>query len=313
MPDMDGRTVVVTGANTGLGYEASEAFARAGATVVLACRSDERGAEARRRIERDVPDADLDVRGLDLSSLDSVAAFADSFRDEYAALDVLCNNAGVMAVPYQETADGFELQFGVNHLGHFALTGHLLDALDAADGTARVVTQSSGLHERGRVDADALRETGAADGERAYDKWDAYGRSKLANVLFGYELQRRFEQGGTDALSVVCHPGYADTDLQRRGPEQAGSTLRLYMMKVANAVFAQSAEQGAWPMLYAATSETITGGEYVGPGGLLNMRGAPDLQRSSDRSYDPDVAAALWSLSEDLTGVTYDLATPAEA
>ena len=308
---MDGRTAIVTGANSGIGLAGSRALARAGATVVMACRSVERGERARADVEADVPGADLEVRECDLGDLDSVRAFAEGFRSDHDDLHVLCNNAGVMAIPRRETADGFETQFGVNHLGHFALTGHLLDTLRGTGtgpaGPARVVTQSSGLHEGGRIDFEDLQ------GEREYDPWDAYGQSKLANLLFAYELQRRLRTADADVESLGCHPGYAATDLQRRGPEMRGSTLRLWAMKLANAVFAQSAERGAWPMLYAATAPEASGGDYVGPGGLMDMRGHPETQRSSDRSYDRGTARRLWDVSEDLTGVRYDLPAPEAA
>jgi NAD(P)-dependent dehydrogenase (short-subunit alcohol dehydrogenase family) len=298
--DLSGRTAIVTGANSGLGYEVTEGFARAGTRVVMACRSTDRGAGARAEIRETVPGADLDVLELDLASLASVASFAERFRSEYDDLHVLCNNAGVMAIPRSETEDGYETQFGVNHLGHFALTGRLLPDLLDTEGETRVVTQSSGLHERGEIDFEDLQ------GERSYDEWDAYAQSKLANVLFAYELDRRLEAAGVDAVkSVACHPGYAATNLQYRGPEQSGSKLRLAAMKVANAVVAQSASKGALPMLYAATAG-VDGGEYVGPGGLMTMRGYPSVQRSSDRSYDEATAERLWSVSEELTGVDYE-------
>ncbi|MDT3433478.1 oxidoreductase [Haloarcula sp. 1CSR25-25] len=301
MPSLPDRTVVVTGANSGLGLEGSKAFARKGATVVMACRSVERGESAAAEIREAVPDAALDVRECDLADLSNVASFADGLRDDYDAVDVLCNNAGVMAIPRSETADGFETQFGVNHLGHFALTGHLLPLLRAADGESRIVTQSSGAHEMGDVDFEDLQ------GERSYGKWSAYGQSKLANLLFAYELQRRLgNHGWADVISVACHPGYADTDLQFRGPREMGSTLRTAAMGIANAVFAQSAEQGALPMLYAATAEDVIGGEYVGPGGLLDMRGPPEFQQSNDASRDEATAERLWEVSTDLTGVEYD-------
>lgn len=253
------------------------------------------------RILTEAPDATIDVRELDLADLSSVRAFVDGFTEEYDDLHVLCNNAGVMAVPRDETADDFELQFGVNHLGHFALTGLLLERLRETDGETRVVTQSSGLHENGEIDFDDLH------GEREYDKWDAYAQSKLANVLFAYELDRRLDDAGIDDVaSVACHPGYASTNLQGRGPKREGSLLRLWMMRVANAVIAQSPERGALPMLYGATAEGIEGGEYVGPDGWRNMRGLPTVQSSSDRSYDERVAERLWDASEELTGVTYD-------
>jgi NAD(P)-dependent dehydrogenase (short-subunit alcohol dehydrogenase family) len=300
MPELSDRVVVVTGANSGLGFEATRAFAGAGATVVMACRSVDRGADARDEVLDEHPGASLAVEELDLAALDSVRSFADRIEGAHDALHVLCNNAGVMAIPRRETADGFETQFGVNHLGHFALTGHLLPLLVGTDEGARVVTQSSGLHERGEVDFEDLH------GERSYDKWDAYAQSKLANVLFAYELDRRLEAAGVGTVeSVACHPGYAATNLQYRGPEAEGSTLRKALMRAANAVLAQSAERGALPMLYAATAPDVTGGEYVGPGGPLDMRGHPELQRSSDRSYDRETARRLWAVSEELTGVAY--------
>ncbi|UPV76085.1 oxidoreductase [Halorussus limi] len=311
MPEMDERVVVVTGANSGLGYEATRAFARKGAHVVMACRSEERGEAAKRRIRTEDAEGtargSLEVASLDLANLDSVRSFADGFREAHDELHVLCNNAGVMAIPRDETEDGFEMQFGVNHLGHFALTGHLLDALLDTPGETRVVTQSSGVHERGDIDFEDLHH------EESYDEWDAYAQSKLANVLFAYELQRRLDDADADVASVACHPGYAATNLQRRGPEMRGSTARLWAMKAMNAVLAQSAEQGALPMLYAATAPGIEGGEYVGPGGLLDMRGPPEIQRSSEVSYDRHRAERLWAVSEESTGVTYDLERPATA
>ena len=304
MPDQSGRTVVVTGANSGVGFEATKAFASAGAHVVLACRSTDRGREARDEIAQAYPGASLTVRELDLADLDSVAAFADWYDAEYDALHVLANNAGVMAIPRSETADGFETQFGVNHLGHFALTGRLLGVLRQTKGRTRVVTQSSGVHERGEIDFTDLQHT------ESYGKWDAYAQSKLANVLFAYDLDRRLRAANASVTSVACHPGYANTNLQFRGPEADGSRLRLLAMKAANAVFAQSAEQGAWPLLYAATDPDVDGGEYVGPTGFLNMRGHPGPQDSSERSHDESTARHLWAVSEDLTGVSFDLPEP---
>jgi len=304
MPDCSSRTVVITGANSGLGFEATKAFAAKGATVVMACRSRGRGERAANEVKDAVEGsgATLNVRECDLGSLDSVASFAGGVREEYDALHTLCNNAGVMAIPRQETEHGFEKQFGVNHLGHFALTAHLLALLVATDGETRVVTQSSGAHTAGEIRFDDLHR------EDAYGKWEAYGQSKLANLLFAYELQRRLDGAGvTEAKSVACHPGYADTDLQYRGPRESKSRIRYAGMKVANTLFAQSAEQGALPMLYAATAPDVEGGAYYGPGGLLNMRGAPERQESNDASRDEAVAGRLWERSEALTGVRYDV------
>jgi len=296
-----GRNVVVTGANSGLGFEATRTLAANGAHVVMACRSAERGEDARDEIRDEYPGASLTVHELDLGDLDSITRFADWYASTYDALHVLANNAGVMAIPRAETKDGFETQFGVNHLGHFALTAHLLPVLRQTRGETRVVTQSSGVHERGRIDFDDLQ------GEADYSPWGAYAQSKLANLLFAYELDRRLRRASASVTSVACHPGYAATNLQRRGPEQAGSRLRLWLMEAMNTLVAQSAEAGAWPLLYAATSPAIDGGEYVGPGGFMNMRGRPTVQESSDRSYDEETARRLWSVSEELTGVSLDL------
>lgn len=300
MSEMHDQTVVVTGANSGLGYEATKAFARKGARVILACRSVDRGKDAVRSIREGIPNASLAVGKLDLASLESIRRFAEKLLEEDTPIDILCNNAGVMAIPRTETEDGFETQFGVNHLGHFALTGLLLDRIRDTDGESRIVTHSSGVHERGAIDFDDLHS------EQSYDKWDAYAQSKLANLLFAYELDRRLTQTDADTISIACHPGYAATNLQRRGPEMEGSQLKTALMGVANALFGQPAEQGAWPLLYAATHPELSGGEYVGPGGLLNMRGAPTMQESSDRSYDEADADRLWDVSTELTGVSYD-------
>ncbi|MEF8781045.1 MAG: oxidoreductase, partial [Haloferacaceae archaeon] len=294
VPDQNGRRVVVTGANSGIGFEAAKVLARKGARVVMACRSRERGEAAAGEIREGVPaDAtppDLAVRRLDLADLESVRSFPDRLDAEDRPVDVLANNAGVMAIPRRETEDGFETQFGVNHLGHFALTGVLFPDLA---GDARVVTVSSGVHERGKIDFADLH------GEESYDRWGAYAQSKLANLLFAYELDRRLDAAGSNVKSVGVHPGYADTRLQIRGPEMSGSTVRKAMMHVANAVFAQSAADGALPTLYAATAPDVEGGEYYGPGGLLNMRGPPERQRSSNRSYDRETARRLWEVSEE--------------
>ena len=293
VPDCAGRTVVMTGANSGIGLAATEALAAAGAHVVMACRSVDDAESERERIRSKIPGASLTVRELDLADLESVRSFADWAGDELGRIDVLCNNAGVMAIPRRETADGFETQFGVNHLGHFALTGLLFERLRAAP-DPRVVTQSSGIHARGEMDFDDLH------GEDDYDRWEAYARSKLANLLFAYEVDRRYEE----VTSVGCHPGYAATNLQYRGPEADGSRIRYYAIKAANVLLAQSAEDGALPMLYAATTD-VEGGDHVGPGGFLNMRGSPETQPSADRSYDAATAERLWDVSEAATGVRF--------
>ncbi|WP_193308498.1 oxidoreductase [Halorubrum halophilum] len=308
MPKLDGKTVVVTGANSGLGYEGTRAFAAKGATVVMACRNMARAERAADEIRADAGGdvaGALDVRECDLASLDSVAAFVEGLEADYDAVDVLCNNAGVMAIPRSETEDGFETQFGVNHLGHFALTGRLLPLLKAAEGVegvARVVTQSSGAHEQGEMDFSDL------NWERSYGKWKAYGRSKLANLLFAYELQRRIDAADDDlgVRSIACHPGYTDTNLQMRTAAESGNPLMKVGMKAANAVLGQDADVGAEPMLYAATVD-VDGGAYVEPGGLMNMRGHPTIGRSNDASYSRPDAERLWEYSTDATGVEFDL------
>jgi NAD(P)-dependent dehydrogenase (short-subunit alcohol dehydrogenase family) len=293
MPDLSDTTAVVTGANSGIGLEATRELARAGADVVMACRSTDRGEEARADVAAADPAGELSVRECDLASLASVRSFAEGVAEDHDAVDLLVNNAGLMAIPRRETEDGFEMQLGVNHLGHFALTGHLLESLQAAE-DPRIVSVSSGAHSRGEMEFEDLM------WEESYTRWDAYGRSKLANLLFAFELDRRAD----DLVSVGCHPGYAATNLQHRAAQQGGSVLERYLMPVANRVLAQSAAMGALPTLYAATAD-LDGGEYVGPGGLMNARGRPSVQEPEPKARDEDDAARLWDVSEELTGVEY--------
>jgi NAD(P)-dependent dehydrogenase (short-subunit alcohol dehydrogenase family) len=253
------------------------------------------------RIRDKQPAVSLEVMPLDLADLGSVRCFAEEYRRRYKTLDILCNNAGVMALPYRRTADGFETQFGVNHLGHFALTGLLIEPILNAP-AARVVTVSSAIHWRGKIDFEDL------NGERSYNKWGAYAASKLANLLFAYELSRKFEAASARAISVAAHPGYADTALQEKGPRMEGSALMAWLFRLSNRLFAQSAAMGALPILYAATAPGVKTCDYIGPGGLLQQRGYPIKTRSSEASYDPDLALRLWSVSEEMTGVRYALA-----
>jgi NAD(P)-dependent dehydrogenase (short-subunit alcohol dehydrogenase family) len=287
VPDQTGRSVVVTGANSGIGLQAARVLAERGADVVLAVRDITRGEAAAGRMQGAV-----EVRRLDLADLASVREFAARAP---ARIDVLVNNAGVMALPEGRTADGFELQFGTNHLGHFALTGLLLERLRGAE--PRVVTVSSGLHKRGRIDFDDLQS------ERAYDKWAAYGQSKLANLLFAYELQRRASAAGLPLRSLAAHPGLAATNLWAGGA--AGATLSERVAARFGTLIGQSDAMGAEPTLYAATAPGISGGAYVGPGGFNEMRGHPKLVDSSAASKDEAAARRLWEASEDLTGVRY--------
>jgi NAD(P)-dependent dehydrogenase (short-subunit alcohol dehydrogenase family) len=292
LPDQRGRTAVITGANSGIGLEAARELARAGAHVVMACRDTTKGDAAADAIRKELPSAELEVAALDLASLDSVRAFAGRYPHE--RLDLLINNAGVMAPPYTKTIDGFELQFATNHLGHFALTGLLLDKLLATP-RARVVTVSSTAHKMGRIDFEDLQS------ERSYRRWGAYGQSKLANLLFCFELDRRLEATDADLLSVAAHPGYSATNLQFAATP---SRIERLASVVLNRVYAQSAERGAAPTLYAATAD-IPGGSFVGPDGFQEMRGEPRIVKSTRAARDPETALRLWALSEQLTGVHF--------
>jgi NAD(P)-dependent dehydrogenase (short-subunit alcohol dehydrogenase family) len=288
IPDQSGRTAVVTGANTGLGYETAVALAQRGARVILAVRDLAKGQAAADLINRANRGADVTVQELDLTSLSSISAAAAELRERHDHLDLLINNAGVMMTPKATTKDGFELQFGTNHLGHFAFTGLLMDRLLATP-LSRVVTVSSLVHRAGRIRFDDLAS------ERRYSRVGAYGQSKLANLLFTYELQRRLE--GTDTIAVAAHPGSSRTELTRNVPR--------FVETVFAPLVAQDAEIGALPTLRAATDPGVSGGEYYGPGGFGQMRGYPALVHSNARSHDVDVARRLWAVSEQLTGVTY--------
>jgi NAD(P)-dependent dehydrogenase (short-subunit alcohol dehydrogenase family) len=298
IPDQSGKTFVVTGGNSGIGYEAAVALARKKAHVILACRSPQRAGDALASLKAAAPGASAEVMALDLASLKSVRAFAESYLGQRKTLDGLINNAGLMALPYTKTEDGFEMQLGTNHLGHFALTGLLLPALLAADG-ARVVNVASQAHRMGRIRFDDLM------GERGYDAWGWYGQSKLANLLFTYELQRRLEARGARAIALACHPGYSATALQHKGPEMEGSKLKGAFMSIGNALLAQSSAMGALPTLRAACDPGAKGGDYYGPRGLGEFAGYPTLVRSNARSYDREVQQRLWDESAKLTGVTF--------
>jgi NAD(P)-dependent dehydrogenase (short-subunit alcohol dehydrogenase family) len=302
IPDQRGRTAVVTGANSGLGLACARELARHGAHVVLACRDGEKGAAAVRTIHDTVPGAELELAELDLGDLSSIASFADGFRSRGEGLDLLINNAGVMAPPRRETDDGFELQFGTNHLGHFALTARLLGAMEGRP-DARVVTLSSNAHKMGRIEFDDLQS------ERGYLRWSAYAQSKLANLMFALELDRRLRASGSKVASLAAHPGYAATNLQSAAPP----ALDRLVMKVTNLLVAQSAEAGALPVLYAATAPGLEGGCYVGPDGIGEFRGHPRLVTPSRAARDEKAAARLWAVSEQLAGVHFDLDGDARA
>ena len=299
MPDMTGRIVVVTGANSGLGYETSRAFAGRGAQVFMACRTAAKAEDARRRIVAEHAAASVELMTLDLASLASVRRFADELVKRTQKLDLLVNNAGVMALPRRETEDGFEMQLGTNHFGHFALTGLVMPLLLAAP-EARVVTVSSGAHKGGRINFDDLH------GKTSYRRWMAYCQSKIANLLFMYELERRLRRAKARAISVGCHPGYAATELQGAGAKMEGSAFMERIMELSNALFSQDAAMGALPTLYAATSPDVQGGDYIGPDGFMELWGHPKKVPTVARARDEEVAAQLWKVSEDATGVRYD-------
>jgi NAD(P)-dependent dehydrogenase (short-subunit alcohol dehydrogenase family) len=289
IPDQTGRTAVITGANTGLGFETAAALAAKSASVVLAVRNLDKGKEAARRIEQATPGAQVQLQELDLSSLDSIRAAADELRSNHESIDLLINNAGVMFTPKSTTKDGFELQFGTNHLGHFALTNLLLDRVLGATGS-RIVTVSSQGHRFVRgIRFDDLQ------ADRSYRRVGAYGQAKLANLLFTYELQRRLT--GTNTIAVAAHPGGSKTELTRNLPPLVAAATRL-----AEPLF-QSADMGALPTLRAATDPGVLGGQYFGPDGFAEQRGHPKVVASSVASHDTGAQRRLWAVSEELTSV----------
>jgi len=291
IPRLDGKCVLITGANSGLGFESARALSDKGAHVIVAARTLDKASEAIARIRARQPRAQLEPCALDLADLSSVHAAAEEVVARHPRLDVLLNNAGVMATPHARTKDGFELQFGTNHLGHFALTGLLLELLRGTPG-ARVVTVSSGAHRMGKIRFDDPH------WERMYGPWLAYGMSKLANLLFTYELARRAKAAGLELLAVAAHPGVAATQLAR---------FSSLAVRIVSPVIAQPAALGALPQLYAATADDVTSGDYIGPSGLLESRGYPQKVPSSSRSRSEEEMQKLWELSERLTGVHYDL------
>lgn len=297
IPDLTGRRAIVTGANSGLGWETARALAAHGAEVTFAVRDLAKGESAAQEIREVTPGAALEVSRLDLADLSSIDEFAWLWREAHPdGLDLLINNAGIMAIPRRETADGFEMQLGTNHLGHFALTGRLLDALRPG---SRVVTVSSGAHRFGKMNFDDLM------GEQKYGAWSAYGQSKLANLLFMRELARRLAAAHRETISVAAHPGYASTHLQAVGPQMRGRSWEARIMGLANKVVAQSAEKGALPTLYVATTPDIANGSYAGPSGLGETRGHPKLVGMSSAAKDDEAAGRLWTVSEEITGVHY--------
>jgi NAD(P)-dependent dehydrogenase (short-subunit alcohol dehydrogenase family) len=294
MADLSGRVAVVTGANTGLGYETAKALASHGAHVVIASRNVEKAEAAKRTLQASVPGASLEVITVDLADLATIDVFADSFAERHDRLDLLINNAGIMMVPKGLTTDGFERQLGTNHLGHFALTGRLFERLASTEG-ARVVTVGSLAHRSGTIDFDDLMS------ERTYRPRAAYGRSKLANLLFAFELQRRCEAAELNVMSVAAHPGVSFTELG----DHLLANIFMQPLKLLAKVALQDAATGALPTLRAATDPLVEGGEYFGPSGMGEVRGRATLVGASADAKNPAIAERLWDVSQELTGIGY--------
>ena len=295
IPNLTGKVIIVTGANSGIGYEAALEVARKGGQTVLACRSMDKAQAALSQIQTQVPNAPVEIMQLDLASQASVHAFAEAFKAKYGRLDLLINNAGIMMVPYGKTEDGFERQFGTNHLGHFALTGLLMDHILATPG-ARVINVSSIAHRNGIMDFDNLM----YEGGKGYTPSDAYGRSKLANLLFTHELQRRLDAVGADVRVTAAHPGVSNTNLASHMMEDR---LLFKLVRPLFGLVLQSAAMGALPTLRAALDPQAAGGDYFGPGGFREVRGYPVRVKSTAAAHDVAVARKLWEVSEALTGV----------
>ena len=300
IPDQSGKTALVTGANTGLGYASSVELARHGAQVVMAARNTEKGERAKADLLAAVPNADVDLMQLDLGNLASVRAFTDAFKAKYDRLDILMNNAGVMAIPRRETADGFETQFGVNHLGHFALTARLFDLIQATP-AARIVNLSSSAAFGGSMKFDDLQ------GERSYNRWQAYGQSKLSNLLFTFELDRRLKAVNASAISNAAHPGIVYTNLQKNSVESSGGNMEEFLYTLIKPIAMQPVEMGILPQLYAATALDAVGAVFYGPS-IFNIRGYPKATNPPRNAQDTAAAERLWSVSEELTGETFTIA-----
>lgn len=300
IPRQEGRIAVVTGANSGLGYHTTRALALKGAKVVMACRNIEKGEVARQRILALNPAVKPEVWHLDLASLKSAGAFADKFNAASDRLDLLINNAGLMAIPYGRTEEGFEMQFGVNHLGHFALSARLWPLLSKTPGS-RIVQVSSLAHYFGRIRFEDIH------WNRKYSKWGAYGMSKLANLLFIHALAGRINGSGSEVTALAAHPGYANTDLQTKGAKMRGSRIGAASFSLVNRLAAQPAALGALPALYAATADGVTQGAYYGPEGFLRMRGRPTVDQPSGKRVSDKVAGELWRVSESLTGTDFNI------
>lgn len=300
LPDLSGKTAVVTGANSGLGYWTTLGLASRGAQVIMACRNRTKADQAMATLKELYPSANLRFEALDLSNLGSIQTCATALQANHDSLDFLINNAGVMAPPLQRTADGFEMQIGTNHLGHFALTAQLFDLLKASKG-ARIVNVASMAHRWTKdMDLDDLNWE-----NKRYKKWDAYGKSKLANLLFTFELQRRLSSSSSDVITAAAHPGYSDTNLQFSGPVMENPLVNKALMKVGNSLFAQPAEMGALPTLHAACCPGVSGGDYYGPDGFQQLKGLPKKVGCKASARNEATAAKLWALSEQLTGTAF--------
>ncbi|MDP3453436.1 MAG: oxidoreductase [Bacteroidales bacterium] len=292
--NLKGKIVIITGGASGIGLEAAKVLSSKGAQVIIAVRNIEKGQRALARIKADNPLAEISLMNLDLGNLASVRAFAQEFTQKYSSLDLLINNAGVMIPPYQKTEDGFELQFGTNHLGHFALTGLLMPLLTSTPGS-RVVTVSSIASRGAKIYFDNL------DGSKGFSTMNFYRQSKFSNLLFGKELDSKLKQSGSNTKSIVCHPGVSATNLFMRGSGKEGGKVMNFLVSL----FAQPAHKGALPTLFAATNPQLQGGEYIGPDGIANFRGNPVISSEGDKLFKSDISQKLWQVSEQLTGVSF--------
>lgn len=301
IPDYTGKKAIITGANSGIGYEVALELAKHGCSIVMACRSLEKAHIAKQKILDLEPSACIEEELLDVSDLSSVSAFSEKFAATNTSLSLLVNNAGVVFLPYSKSKDGIENVFATNYLGHFALTSHLFPLL-LADGNARILNVGSLYHKKGCLDIENLQQP-----EIGYQKGKAYADSKIACLMFSQELHRRTQAANLPIMSVAAHPGFSDTRILLAGPEKEGNQIKKFFMSMGNALIAQSAAKGAYPLLYAATAPNVTGGEYYGPDGFQEIKGKPKLAYALPQIYDEHLAQQLWEKSEELSGVSFDL------
>lgn len=293
--NLEDKRVLITGGASGIGYEAARVMASKGAEVILAVRNMEKGQRASDKIKSEFPSANVCIMNLDLGDLKSIKDFAEKFHNQYNCLDLLINNAGVMIPPYKHTKDGFELQFGTNHLGHFALTGRLLSLLLSTK-NSRIVVVSSIASRGANIYFDNL------DGSKGYNPWKFYRQSKFSNLLFGIELNKRLKDSGANTICIVCHPGVSATNLMSRGSGKESGKIMKFLFGLAG----QPAQMGALPTLFAATNRELKGGEYIGPDGRGNHKGNPAISSEGDKLFNAALAKKLWDVSENLTGITYN-------